>query len=416
LSGEELATLLGVKTASDWMRTAADKPVPKMLFGEFWLEGELGVMFADTGKGKSILAVQMAEAIARGNSIEPLKTTARAQTVLYLDFELTEKQFEMRYTEDLDTEAGEDRLRNQHQFSDNFFRAQIDVNGEFPEQFASFEEYLRDAIRKLVKHLSATVLIVDNISFLKRSNEHVTAAYDLMLELKKLKNELGLSILVLAHTPKRSVSKPLTVNDLQGSKILSNFADSVFAIGQSRIESDIRYIKHIKQRSNDHLYDARHVPSFRIRKLGGNFLSFSFMRYTTEQVHLFNYEDAMVYKRVRAIQKFAREGMSQRTIAAEMGISLGSVNRYLQMSYLNRDFVIQYGELDPVTEAEKFPGCDGIDEMIQCTQTQITNSDSEKEEWEHRRELIKLKTERDKHLRQYWITSGKIPAPETETL
>ena len=112
LSGEELATLLGVKTASDWMRTAADKPVPKMLFGEFWLEGELGVMFADTGKGKSILAVQMAEAIARGSGIEPMKTTAQAQTVLYLDFELTEKQFEMRYTEDLDTEAGEDRLRN----------------------------------------------------------------------------------------------------------------------------------------------------------------------------------------------------------------------------------------------------------------------------------------------------------------
>jgi len=28
--------------------------------------------------------------------------------------------------------------------------------------------------------------------------------------------------------------------------------------------------------------------------------------------------------------------------------------------------------------------------------------------------LIKLKTERDKHLRQYWITTGKIPAPELE--
>ena len=89
LSGEELATLLGVKTANDWMRMAADKPVPKMLFGEFWLEGELGVMFADTGKGKSILAVQMAEAIARGTGFETLKTTAQAQTVLYLDFELT---------------------------------------------------------------------------------------------------------------------------------------------------------------------------------------------------------------------------------------------------------------------------------------------------------------------------------------
>jgi hypothetical protein len=39
LNGEELAKLFGVKTANDWMRTAADKPVPKMLFGEFWLEG-----------------------------------------------------------------------------------------------------------------------------------------------------------------------------------------------------------------------------------------------------------------------------------------------------------------------------------------------------------------------------------------
>jgi len=51
------------------------------LFGEFWLEGELAILFADTGKGKSLLAVQIAESIARGRPIGPLEMTGRPQTV-----------------------------------------------------------------------------------------------------------------------------------------------------------------------------------------------------------------------------------------------------------------------------------------------------------------------------------------------
>ena len=42
--------------------------------------------------------------------------------------------------------------------------------------------------------------------------------------LKKLKSKHGLSILALAHTPKRDATKPLGRNDLQGSKMLINFA------------------------------------------------------------------------------------------------------------------------------------------------------------------------------------------------
>ena len=43
-------------------------------------------MFADSNVGKSILAVQIADRIARTDN------------VLYLDFELSEKQFQLRYT------------------------------------------------------------------------------------------------------------------------------------------------------------------------------------------------------------------------------------------------------------------------------------------------------------------------------
>src|SRR4051812_3528279 len=88
--------MFDVRRANEWIRSAKTKPVPKMLFGEFWLEGELAIMFADTGTGKSMLAVQIAEAIARGRAIEPMRMDAAPQPVLYFDFELSEKQFEMR--------------------------------------------------------------------------------------------------------------------------------------------------------------------------------------------------------------------------------------------------------------------------------------------------------------------------------
>src|SRR6476619_4312838 len=80
-----------VRRAKEWRAEAKERPAPRMLFGEFWLEGELAIMFADTGQGKSILAVQIAESLAAGRSIEPLRCTAAAQKVLYFDFELTDK-------------------------------------------------------------------------------------------------------------------------------------------------------------------------------------------------------------------------------------------------------------------------------------------------------------------------------------
>jgi hypothetical protein len=84
-----LDEIFTVKTANEWLKESKQKPIPKMLFGEFWLEGELAILFADTGKGKSILAVHIAESVARGRAIEPMTNTARPQMVLYLDFELT---------------------------------------------------------------------------------------------------------------------------------------------------------------------------------------------------------------------------------------------------------------------------------------------------------------------------------------
>jgi len=46
--------LFTVKTANRWIEQAKTRPIPQMLFSEFWFEGELCILFADTNLGKSI--------------------------------------------------------------------------------------------------------------------------------------------------------------------------------------------------------------------------------------------------------------------------------------------------------------------------------------------------------------------------
>ena len=163
--------------------------MPKMLFGEFWLENELCILFADTGKGKSILAVQIAESIARGEAIEPMKMTATAQKVVYFDFELSAKQFEMRYA--AEAEEGEDFLKDHYEFSDNFYSVEIDADGECPADFKTFEEYLRASLGAMIRSIGAKVVIIDNITYLRGANDTARHAIPLMRELKRLKKSWG---------------------------------------------------------------------------------------------------------------------------------------------------------------------------------------------------------------------------------
>ena len=318
--------LLVAATVNEVIQRARKQPMPRKLFGDMWMEGELCILFADTGKGKSILAVQIADAITKGTSVGPLEMSAGKKSVLYLDFELSDKQVEMRYAEE--PEKGGGRLVNHYVFSDRLVRATVDVQA-LADADTDGERLFEEIDRALTKY-EASVLIVDNITFLG-ATQGTTAAFMLMRRLKNLCILRNMSILVLAHTPKRETWQPISVNDLQGSKHLSNFADNIFAIGQSRFEPELRYVKHIKPRSTELLFDSEHVPTFTITKQNGNFLSFQFYAYWPESYHLASYGRSVINDRIQTAHSLARQGHTQRSIADQMGISLGSVNRYLQM-------------------------------------------------------------------------------------
>lgn len=317
--------LLKVKTALEWFEISKNSPIPQMLFGEFWFEGELCILFADTNLGKSILAVQIGDSISKGKEIKGLKLEANAQIVLYLDFEMATKQFELRYS--IKSESDK-TCKNHYNFDDNFKRIELNPDAEIPTNI-SFEDFLNKSIEQCIVETGARIVIIDNITFLRTENEKAKDALPLMKELKALKSKYNLSILALAHTPKRDLTKPITRNDLQGSKMLINFVDSCFAIGESHTDKHLRYLKQIKARNTEIIYDTEHVLNCQIQK-PDNFIEFEFSGIGNERMHLKQYSEKDRQDLIAKAKELSSNGYSQREIAKELSISVGSVNNYLK--------------------------------------------------------------------------------------
>ncbi len=311
--------LFTVKTANMWIEQAKLRPAPEMLYDCLWYEGELCILFADTNLGKSILAVQIADSISTGVNINGFQLSALKQPVLYFDFELSDKQFEIRYSKE---------LVNHYSFNDNFLRVEINQDADMPEDI-TFENFLNESLEKSIISTGAKILIIDNITYLKTENEKAKDALSLMKHLKKLKSKYQLSILALAHTPKRDSSKPLTKNDLQGSKMLINFCDSSFAIGESFKDSNVRYIKQIKQRNKEEMFGTGNIIICQIVK-PDNFLHFDFIGHDSEYNHLKVYTEKDKTNTIQMVKDLSAQGKSQRQISSELNIGLGTVNNYLK--------------------------------------------------------------------------------------
>lgn len=300
--------LFVLRTANRCIEDATGRPIPQQLFKEFWHENEVCILFADTNTGKSILAVCIADQISQNGRV-----------VLYFDFELSDKQFEARYSED---------YKNHYLFNDNFFRAEINPDSELPEG-VNTEDYLSDCLEKTLIESGASVLIIDNLTYLKNETEKAKDALPLMKHLKALKNKYNLSILALAHTPKRDLSKPITRNDLAGSKALINFCDSAFAIGESSQDKHLRYLKQIKARATEIVYDSDNVCLYQITK-PSNFLHFEFLGYGNEREHLKQQTEQDQQVLIQRIKELKQQGKSLREIGREAGISHMKVSRIIK--------------------------------------------------------------------------------------
>ena len=292
-----------VKTANETVMDAALRPTPRDLFMTLWFEGEVTCLFADSNVGKSIFAVQIADQIA---TTDP---------VLYVDCELSEKQFQLRYT---DKESG-----IMHRFPEMLYHAGIN-----PQKFdAGYpEDKILSDIAKAAEQRHSRIIIIDNLSYLCNGAENGSDAGSFMVKLTNLKKEKGWSLLVIAHTPKRDPSRPITANDLAGSKRLYNFFDSAFAIGMSGKDSRLRYVKQLKARSCEIQYGGENVLLYDIVKTKG-FLRFSFIGNARECDHLRALSPEDKEERKQQVADLKAAGRSIREIASELGLSKSAVGR-----------------------------------------------------------------------------------------
>ena len=294
-----------IRTANRTIAEAAMRPNPRQLYQELWYEGEVCCLFSDSNLGKSIYAVQMADTIA---TLRP---------VLLVDCELTDKQFQMRYT-DIDTGV-------MHIFPELLYRAEINPN---TLDVKDYETKIFQHIEAVAQHMKCNIIIIDNLTYLCNSSDKGVDAGLFMMKLMNLKKKYGWSLLIIAHTPKRSLMSPITQNDLAGSKKLYNFFDSVFAIGKSAKDSRLRYVKQLKVRAGEFRYDSSNVIVYEIEKTDG-FVHFEFKEFSTEKEHLKERTEKEITSTHRNVHELKSQGKSTREIAAYLGLSKSKVDRLI---------------------------------------------------------------------------------------
>lgn len=295
-----------VKSANQTALDASKQADPKDLFWGLLYQGEHCIMFGDSYAGKSLLAVQIASGISLN------------EAVLLFDFELSDKQFQLRYS---------DGNGDLYKFPDKFFRVSLDPDGL--EVADNFEEMLIKSIEQAAKELKVTVLVIDNLTWLASECEKAEAAAKLMKALWALTRKHGWTILTIAHTPKRNMSNPLTQNDLAGSKRLFNFCDGCFAIGRSARDENERYLKQLKCRSSQIKYHGDNVLVCKIVKKNC-FTYFEAAGYANEKELLKDNtltEDERVLR--DAVYELADQGLSCQAIANQLAISKSRAWRIL---------------------------------------------------------------------------------------
>lgn len=408
---------LDVRSANDCMVSAKEERLPNMLFGDMWLEGELAMMVSDTGRGKSLLAVQIAESIARGSKIRPFEMTAEKQKVLYLEFEMSDKQFEMRYTAEPNLKNG-GPLRRHYRFSDDLKRVVLRPEVLTPQLSSSLFKVLPQMIEPLVAKYDAKVLIIDNITYLRRTAQGTSESIQLMKELKRIKDKLGLSILVLAQTPQMATARRITAGGLHGLKAIADIADNIFAIGQSGTDAETRYIKHIRARSRGIVFGTAHVPAFRIARIGGNFLGFDFRGFASELALLHDACEQYAWANVDRVRRMLAAGMSVRQIAHETSWSKSKAGRYVQLANDKPKIEGIYAGPPPVEahdldEGEQpidysFPGREEYDAALADPRFDVLYDTEDEENFRLRREAYAIDHARAS-ARKIYLETGVAP-------
>jgi hypothetical protein len=305
------------QTANQRIERAKKQPIPQKLFGTLWYESEICFLFSDTNVGKTILALQIANSITSGKAIKGFEMNALTQMVIVFDFEMNDKQFEKRCS---------NNYKDHYCFDDKLKLATI--NNDFID-YDDSDKQMHNAIEKAIVGSKSKIVVIDNITYLNKDTSKGDRALELMKLLKRMKSQHQLSILVLAHCVKRDKSRPLVKDNMAGSSNLQNFADSMFALGRG--DDNTRYIKQLKSRFDSIYFGGENVIVLHIEEID-NLLQMTFDKYDDESNYLtkISIEDKEQLADEIRVYKKKYPNKSIREIEKDLGVSKSRVHRALK--------------------------------------------------------------------------------------
>ncbi|MBI1228147.1 MAG: AAA family ATPase [Bacteroidetes bacterium] len=268
------------RTMNEVMESGKNEAPSRRICGNLVKENEVCILFGDAGSGKTILAFQMGDAASKGTPLFPNEAEFVNETepklVIYYDFEMQDNELYARYKP----------VNGTLRFNENYHRS--DLNPDFLDLENADELIMNEILRDVEIHKPG-LIIIDNITYISSESQDPAVATKLMKRLCAMQRRYPpLTIIVIAHTPKRDLSQPVQSRHLAGAKNLDNFAKSVTAISFSKQDPDKRYIKQTKCRNRTDGYqpfDENHVIECAISRNDGS-LQYDFYGFSSELAHL----------------------------------------------------------------------------------------------------------------------------------
>ena len=345
--------VLTYKSMNQTMIDGAKEPPARRMTGSLTHENSIIILFSDPGTGKSIFGMQIADMISRGKGLwnhKDFQNSTEAKKTVVFDFEMEESELFGRYKK-----TG--KVTNAYNWHKNFYRCGI--NPDFID-FEDADTLITNEMQLVIEEQEPELVIVDNMTYISSESSDPKMATKIMKKLlaiqKRSTNQL--TIIIIAHTPKRDPSLPIELRHLADAKALSNFTKTVIAISKSKLDPNLRYIKQLKVRQDIENYGEDNVIVCQINKADSGRLEYEFKGFGKETEHLvtpdIEEQEPAILEECLQLRK---AGKSWRQLAdhikTEYGITMTHTTVMRKIKKLSFDALTEKHELKEFEEVEK---------------------------------------------------------------
>lgn len=301
-------SFFNVSTLKEDLEKGRKMKPPKELIPHILVEHETTILFSGPGVGKTVLGTQIAFELAE-----------QGMRALYFNFELSNQQLALRYPNKV--------------FPNTLYHASIDYTKMHD---VTDQNLILPEIERLAVERNIELIIIDNFTNLCINSKEAAEAGNIMVKLLAMRMTHNWTMLILAHVPKRKQGDPLTIDDLAGSKLLSNLADNVIGFNKSKKDKNMRYLIQLKYRSLPIELDFKNVQELTLTSSDG-WLHFEYGGYDEERTHLPRSRDEKAELERDIVKELKQpNGLSYRDIADKLGTSSSMVQRVAKSNNLSR--------------------------------------------------------------------------------